>query len=510
MARDDNGDWTPYIPNVKKPVVTVSGSNDEALGVENLNGEVLHAAGSFYRKQAAQQGNGIGQYSNKVIEQKFTDGSSAIFRYQYNFGAEHLSIRWSAPKPVPPIEIPKEVSIEEYAIPDLPTLWVFHGGNEITAFVMGHSGLKKVRHKTCRRSSWGYDRLLTSEFKFGGLPVVMSPLHRKGGALLVGSNHYLTFCSISDASLRAFKETSIPIDTIPFMNGNNRNIYTLKGTPDAVPIMVDSDGTYYYAWICGSPQTVVSGADETKYPVPKKVTDRKNEIMVTTYYGGGGEETPQICYFLGSGKDGNIDITEGWLTAYFDNDLNGHLDGTLSYDAPVPVYTIGDSVRISSIHVDVTGDASWNRLGLGGTYNMTKPVSGHYHWEGVDVTSYAHSGEIVVVSIMPFPPSLGIDLSSMYYNIMRLPVDSPDGSPSGPAINKTYTPYSEHDVAADKFKPWLHVSNGEHFIQGYAIEGTAYLYYDRQDMSSMLGDINVSDIQTIIMDVPLSRIDEIA
>lgn len=74
---------------------------------------------------------------------------------------------------------------------------------------------------------------------------------------------------------------------------------------------------------------------------------------------------------------------------------------------------------------------------------------------------------------------------------------------------KTFTP--ESDEAKNSFHGWLHVSNGDHYIQGFLFDKKRYLYLNKLDFMDDLtqaldGRVTIDDIKTMVMDVPLGVI----
>ena len=72
------------------------------------------------------------------------------------------------------------------------------------------------------------------------------------------------------------------------------------------------------------------------------------------------------------------------------------------------------------------------------------------------------------------------------------------------------TPYGKYTgTKPDSFQPWLHVSNGVHYAQGFKIDDTPYLFLDGEDFLKALTkalDCEAGDIRMLAMDVPLDSI----
>jgi hypothetical protein len=114
----------------------------------------------------------------------------------------------------------------------------------------------------------------------------------------------------------------------------------------------------------------------------------------------------------------------------------------------------------------------------------------------------------------PFPPSLSANKA--YYSIEQGDIAAyPGPGTDVPLANSQLlitTPYGA--FAGAKFQPWLHVSNGQHYIQGFQIDDQSHLYCDGTDITATLpkaltgkgATVAVNDIKTVIMDVPLGVI----
>jgi hypothetical protein len=169
--------------------------------------------------------------------------------------------------------------------------------------------------------------------------------------------------------------------------------------------------------------------------------------------------------------------------------------------------------------VDITWTAgtSTTYSSTEGTYSLDPflGVSGTYHFEAgggpnsgpplPDVSS----GNITIIGVIPFPPGMN---NKPYLEVLKRDATTYEISDS--YVDTPYGKFTVSDTSAnvgdDKFfKPWLHVSNGNHCVQGFQIGDKTYLYYDGQDMTDMI-DIDINNIQTIIMDIPWKRVLELS
>jgi hypothetical protein len=146
------------------------------------------------------------------------------------------------------------------------------------------------------------------------------------------------------------------------------------------------------------------------------------------------------------------------------------------------------------------------------------------HYDPDPITRLGGTTNSQLLYLTPFPPSLGQDMGKYYlvkeegvpgdmtdlsltYNI------SLDSQDTRIHLTKSsqltiFTPYG--NFSGKSFKPWIHVSNGEHFIQGFQVDGKAHLYLDSIDITDKLpaaltgkDSVYIDDIKTMIMDVPL-------
>lgn len=117
------------------------------------------------------------------------------------------------------------------------------------------------------------------------------------------------------------------------------------------------------------------------------------------------------------------------------------------------------------------------------------------------------------ITIQPFPPSLGIAAGKVYFTV--------DGTTRMPDIYTPYENFLGREVGTE-FRPWLHVSNDAHFIQGFKIshfdvgqfrfvDDVTRIYLDKTDVTDALvkalgKDATIDDVKTMVIDVPLSRI----
>ena len=412
-----------------------------------------------------------------------------------------------------------------------PCLLVFYGGNKLAAYLMSAlPELKLVGKKTLKKSSWGAKPLLTSQFKFnrGTRSTVLSPLVVKKGVVAAGDKHSLTMCDsqLPQAALEQFVETSTPATMLPLQNGSGTTLYTTSdvyawgngawtksgpgGDASTSPVSVSSEGTYYYVpfndtgFTTVYPDTFYGLWDpwgrgfwpRAPYGLPSeantRIVDGVDDGSITGYYvltateNGGAAST--MCV---SGMDTTLHATQNLGVPVYSND--GHVD-TLHTNDVSAAFVLNDDL-----------DAFVNTLDcLGVVGTVTRSPEGEY------------SGSGKGIGLSWFPPSLGSVASKSYCTI---------GESLAPHPVTVCTPYGQSTLPVSTWPcigPWLHVSNGKHCVQGFQIwsvpqgaptdpwnsDGTlleTHLYCDKVDISKAL-IVPVDQVQTLLMDVPLSRI----
>lgn len=490
--------------------VRITTDNGEALDTESMRGDVFQAAQNFYRQQVINSAMSL--YAHKVVLVTFPDGGTAVFEYKRNHGQEYLTMRLAGTAAEEGGEHAEgeKISKEEREKRDMLCLFVFHDGDTITAFTLGEYGPKPLRGMKFRRA-WGNKKLMASQFTFqkGKASSVLSPLHMDHG-LQVGKTYYWSMCGWSKA-FREFKDTGISAELAPLQASDGIKIYIQDGNSKDIAVAIGSDGTCYYQGVTDVPTPVIWAVDPERYSPPQREVDKMGADIV----GGGGG--PEDFYIYGAwqatGKDGGIDVSGSMVFAHGDGLGNGSGIGTISYDMYAPKYKRSDSVdKVNmSVALPVTIDINyvWSEGTSTGVVSLASflGVSGEYHYD-LSKAGWNYYGDVIVVGIIPFPPGLE---NNPYYEVARYNIAS-----NTYTEKYVQTPYEKFDVTSDAgvgddafFKPWLHISNGKHYIQGFEIGDETHLYYDGKDMSHMLGKIKPNDIQMMIMDIPMGRLYEL-
>ena len=407
-------------------------------------------------------------------------------------------------------------------------LLVLYGGNQIAAYSTKElPELKLVYQKTLEKSSWGSKPLLTSQFKFnrGTRSTVLSPLVVKKGVVSAGEKHSLTTCDsqFPQHALTQFVVTSTPASIVPLQNGSLGTLYTTHdvyawgkggwgksgpgGDTTTYPVSVDKAGVYYYVpsndtgFVGVYPSASYGLWDawnvgvywpKAPYGLPDSVNAELISYPLDGFYtcsaiaqGGGASARIQT--------GATLNVAQNLGVPVYSND--GHVD-------TVHVGDVSATFKLGDPDADVSTE-ELSCLGLNGAV-MIVPASDNF------ATGFGNE-----ISVSWFPPSLGSTAAKSY---------CATGNSLKMAPVTIYTPYSQSSVSSSEapcIGPWLHVSNGRHVIQGYQIwsvphgptdpwnsAGTlseTHLYCDEVDISGKLPTA-IENVQTVLMDVPLSRI----
>lgn len=124
------------------------------------------------------------------------------------------------------------------------------------------------------------------------------------------------------------------------------------------------------------------------------------------------------------------------------------------------------------------------------------------------IESTAHTA----VQLIPWPPSLSDPIDDnhgkYYYSVINLTTSEVFVS------GKLTTPFGTYTMTTqNSFTPWLHVSNGQHWIQGYSVDSTPYLFLDGADFLVGLTqalNCQATDLRAMFMDIPLSVVQSVS
>jgi len=135
-------------------------------------------------------------------------------------------------------------------------------------------------------------------------------------------------------------------------------------------------------------------------------------------------------------------------------------------------------------------------------------------------------GQVSTYGIGPISAPSSVDLSGNLLVTPHGPNDPLTENRLGVASNLTvHTPYGEFTVESNDgipgfFLPWLHVSNGQHYAQGFCLGDTShpYLYLDGQEymtaltagLSTPTHMVQPQDIRAIFFDLHLADIKKLS
>lgn len=175
----------------------------------------------------------------------------------------------------------------------------------------------------------------------------------------------------------------------------------------------------------------------------------------------------------------------------------------ISVDAATFAGFITAQTNIDADHspgIDVTQSASFLDVSVTNSFNTRTPQN-----------------KLWLISYFNFPLALGATAGKAYiekeywYN----------GSDSSTAVCKVFTPYGELDshpysfgtYKFPGFSPWLHLSNGRVFLQGFVNDDRRYVFVNGKEIGNYLrqglGITDSKDIQMMLLDVPTSWIQKL-
>ncbi|WP_424363607.1 hypothetical protein [Methylocystis parvus] len=392
-------------------------------------------------------------------------------------------------------------------------LAVFYSGNRIAAIPMSKLSTDPTpTYDEESNGSWGSDKLKTMQAKLqSGFCVAFCPLKVEdvddgmGGTIATPSaetNHQFTVVSKTSA-LKSFAASSLDKAAQPIFNG--------------------ASGTYYTAWD-------VFSADATSVSLSSTDFAPNNEPYAISHSG--------TYYYTLEAQDA-IGI-EGFL-------LNACDDSDISYYSGVVPAVSASVSSLKSSNAIFTFYTTKTTFGGGGS-NFSRPGSGStsadvpwlFYSRSGGLDSLAIEMKTLSISAAVFddtPPLIPADTATgsflgksftvtnpqeHYFGVLNFPFAKSESSrylisgvgSAGFSAVDFITPYgtlSGVTVSGNPIsglKSWLQISNGSHDIQGFVVGSTAHAYLDGASWAPT--GIALADIQTMIMDMPLSRIQELA
>jgi hypothetical protein len=219
--------------------------------------------------------------------------------------------------------------------------------------------------------------------------------------------------------------------------------------------------------------------------------------------------TGQLDYYLAYG--GATPAVEATYHTGFNNigPLSGNLDNSIDhvfYPVSVTNTALVTPSTITSTYFGLpVSDSSINDWALAQLPSIPLgepgPLAGSTTLAafGEQWTESVTSAEQTAIFVESFPPSLSN--GTYYYSTLV-----------GTETYTTMTPYGAFNgTSMTSFFPWLHVSNGVHYLQGFTMDGVPHLYLDGQPFLSVLAsslgsDVQPSDIYAVFADIPIDAI----
>lgn len=418
---------------------------------------------------------------------------------------------------------------------------VFTGGNKISYIPMAtfkNNPNAQGSSRTFNKSSWGTDIIKTCQLQIGKqLGAIYSELNGiYEHYFFRGSSFVLTTSMLADTvTVQTDAVHEYPIMAV---NGNTAHVGIASATFDAqgkaqgvnkippvsganegsggisyMPFAISPDGTRYYGLSMANMEfiNVFAGADQISW-------------LDTFYSRLGGINFPYTTFnpynstLLDSTVQGNpfnfgYNINGGWkLIAESATSSGDATQYIANFDVPVTKVTAGNGTYVTLLPVslnttntsgvNIVSDATYGEWtqphmvivqqfgnsdgGYGYAINDIRFPYGKKQWLQVD--TYASIKRNDNEALNPVSCELITDFGTLQGQLGHVEI---------PGYG--YIPYD------NQYRGWLHVANSDHLLQGFVWNGAKYLYLNGAQVTSLLG-ISVSQIQSIMLDVPLSSL----
>lgn len=468
----------------------------EASDLESIKDAVIekYRGPAQQRLWAFRQEYGVGSTPTSFQRRKpLKDGAS--IDYINVFGQETVTLR------IPRDAVPKKDD-DNYLC-----MLVFYDGGSVAAIPMSTILNPYATYKTrLPYSSWGAQLVPTLQMPNNAGTLIVSkisPLNNSvslGGFSIFATESFSVFknslpLSISEP-IAASDGGVMYIDGGSFSQSEGR-VSGLSGSLEGTPIAIEDGGTPYYGSQIMSDYLYT--AHLTVQSVPSRLTaaqqadlDMKiEEIRNSSGSSGGTNYNGQyITGWFAYGKDSTVEWVygHGWIGGGGAPDGWPMISGNLSMSLP---YQFGDAYTCGMQMVSATGDASvvpWTSRDY-----MYATIFNSFFAAGDTDSGYPAMSSGTFIS---FPYSLN---SAQVYYSEDLP------SPT------LYTPYEVlSGVDGGSFVGWLHVSNGEHFLQGYSANDAPRIFLNGSEYyASLLAALRATSIQSVMLDVPLNVIQDL-
>lgn len=466
--------------------------------IQNTKGTIM---GFWNGQRQNHMLSGLTQWQKNLLLPTF--GATLMMTY---VGAQGMNEMWL------------KLNLSEYAygVPggdDPLCALVLYSGNKVAAIRMDKlKGGAPVYKKTLKKSSWDNDLLYTSQLKLNKkYSVIYSPIKITKNVIEKVNHYSLTTTSVLN-SLQHFTAgyelitwSATPRDftgALPILNGSGNTYYSATTTFEVspttgqitatqtadpmadgnllMPTVIKADGTYYYA-----PHASGHGSEAALFDILGG-TSLPIALTAPPYAG--------AIYY--STKD---TLFEAHTDVLYDFG-GARVPYSFAHDVPFMQYSQAgglDKLDVVFKNISITGSLSPDYASDQATMNAF-PVT------------ISGSQPVGVGNLRPlvFPYSWGTSTTDMWWLKDDFPTNqSTLHTPNSADYNYTY---GMEPVLPSWIQPtysldmWMHVSNGKHVMQGMYVKGHRYLWLDRHSWAP--AKIDVDTIQTVILDVPLSRI----
>mgnify|MGYP001582821778 CR=1 FL=1 len=475
--------------------------------------------------KAQMKAGGLLQYR---LTKEFPDGTTvtAISR----LGQDEVIIRRPEPEVQPVI---KKKPSEDSNL----HLLIMYSGNKVAAVPMEQLeklNLKATYKATLSQSNWGTTRLKVAQFNFDSEVYdgfFVAPFSLKE-VVRASTNHQVTVRK--KQNLLDSVTTTTPRDDKPLCNGKADMIYTPYDSyrvgsesvtstgsykadfgTSTYPYAISEEGKYYFA--------ITSRADFALYDSQFNImntdaivapyvdiglfTPADNVLYVSWYYmDASGQAGAEITYGMHESMNAVLQAARSQVgplkfTSYYSTYQNGvhgieYKMGVGQYSVPAD-YSLNLPLAVYSNNNDSKDTMAVTFAPFVGGYMFTNDI----HFEEATGKYLGYSYRF-----------LDIDIGSTYIRLESFPpgldANVRNYTKSKHARADEYmvrTPYSSR---IGEFEPWFHISNGKHFMQGFH-DTQNRIYLNNTDASGLLRETtggDISDIQAVLMDVPLKII----
>lgn len=461
------------------------------------------------------------------------------------------------------IDVRRQKRLEEEGEDELCVV-VFHDGNQISYAPMTelNNPVGTATRQILNQSNWGSDIIKTSQLKFSSdYSAIYSVFNGlTTGTIVAGTSFAITSSWLVDERLTV-SDTRVEY---PILSGNANRVFVSSadvqfnadgsiedfaefglppeaGLSKPAAFYISPDGTRYFGFYDSQPYGLLPAIsfDGTSYAGEVYfVIDNSNPYSqeAVLHSSDGPTASLEFYYVNGAWKLANFSgensssgdgifyyradfrenfTTEGVILGYSpylggSTSLNNVSEFSIPYNYGRRGYFLYELIPNEGLRLEAASTI---------TFNL-----GRYNYEGY--TYRANNPDLIIdlppadgVSIIQFPYATAPEnWSTVFYNVNYFGLE-----PTGPKICELITEYgslfsswtpdpvstspSYPNELYTIYRGWMHVSNGQHLIQAFVFDNQRYMYFNRGQITSLLG-VPVDSIQTVLFDIPLSKIEQ--